>query len=192
MIDRWIAYKEAFNPQLPINSQRFELDVLKFIDGFECEEWKRFLREGILGFHVRRDHPAYKGQFGNLPALRFTGIQLSIAGAKVLGSDPDYVPSDIFWMIELGGMEQVYPYQKPPVRFRHKPLRIPGSSALSGTFGDQILLSNFGNDGLYAGLSPFTQWRLVISREEERPFAEQFDLSKVTAMKLKFLATVTF
>jgi hypothetical protein len=191
--ERWLAYKDAFNPQLPVNSTRLELDVMKFIDGTTGEEWQRFVREGVLGFLIRRDHPDYLRMFSNLPALRFTGIQLAITGAKVL--DPvqgGAIEGDIYWMMELGGIEQVYPNGRPPVRFRHKALRIPGSSAQDGIFGDQMVLSNFSNDGLYAGLSPFTQWRLVISRDTASNFGQQYDLSAVTAVKLRFLATVTY
>ena len=67
------------------------------------------------------------------------------------------------------------------VFFRHDSVNVIGTSSMSGAAGDELLLSNFDNDGVYAGFSPFTHWSLSFDPNNLLPL----DFSSVSSIKIK-------
>lgn len=96
--------------------------------------------------------------------------------AEITPIDP--AEDQLFWDVGLNGLEEGLDQDGNRLSFRHRPIRIAGSCSVHGTSGDQLIYSEFGNEGVYAGFSPFTQWTLNF-----RKF-EYLDFSKVAGLKL--------
>lgn len=177
--EQWRITKEQFNPRYPLNPKKLNLDLLAFTDGKDSPAWLEFIASGKLNFTIRLDNPKYRYRFDNLKGLRMTGAQVVIKGAKfAAAANIDPSEDQIFWNIGLSGLEDAYGKDGKRVQFRHIPINISGSSSITGVAGDQLIYSEFGNDGVYAGFSPFTQWSLSIGS------FEVFDFSEVSEAQL--------
>jgi hypothetical protein len=175
----WQRQREQFNPRLTLNAPKMELNVFDLIDGDGCVAWEAFKQTGKLEFVIRIDHPKLGYKFRNMPALRLTGIQFVIEGARFRSNAPVPPGEDqLFWDVTLNGLEDALDKAGNRLQFRHKPLTIPGACSTGGMPGGQIIFSEFGNEGVYAGFSPFTHWQLAFRTPE------YLDFSDVTKLRL--------
>lgn len=175
----WQRQREQFNPRLTLNAPKMELDVFELIDGPDCVAWKDFQKTGKLEFVIRIDHPTLGYRFRNMPALRLTGIQFVVEGARFRPGAPVPPGEDqLFWDVTLNGLEEALDKAGNRLQFRHKPITVPGACSTGGMPGGQIIFSEFGNEGVYAGFSPFTQWQLAFRTPE------YLDFSDVTRLRL--------
>lgn len=150
----WVAAKERYEARRELEPGQLTIELKKVVSQ---QAWTAFMEEGILAFTLRFDHPDYRDAFESLRGLRITGISLVLEGAKA-GGDQDQV----WWQLTHGGSETIYPEDRPPVHFSHRPIKFSGSTSLLGN--PPLIKPDFSEKELYAGVSPFAAWLLALRK----------------------------
>ena len=174
----WANAKEAFKVKREIARGLLTIHLSDFSDGKSSNSWSLLKSEGKLMFALRRNHDNYLHRFKNLPGLRVTGLELQLEGVTLKpGNQLPSGEDQIFWDMSQDGHEQVFRADGMMVQFRHLPIKISGSSSISG--GLPLIGQDFSEIGLYAGVSPFARWEIKF-----RDF-DQFDFSGLKDANLK-------
>ncbi|WP_031568240.1 hypothetical protein [Rheinheimera texasensis] len=149
---KWASWKEQSQHKRPLKPGLFKIDLQKLV---AKDTWVMFKKTGILTFTIRHNHEFYGTIFDNSPGLRITGCQLSLIGAKAAPGQ-QYLPVELTHM----GSERIYRADGTSKTFTHKSMLFRGFPSVTGQ-GD-LLESDFSEGGLFAGISPFAAWTLVV------------------------------
>lgn len=167
----WASAKERFAVKRDLEPGQLELDLASIAGP---EAWQEFKKTGAIDFVIRPDHPKYKGLLGNLFGLRLTGMELVLEGVKAAPGQ-DQLP----WDMTQGGSEMILRRSASPVRFTHRAITFGGTTSLSGK--KPIVVPDFSERNLYAGVSPYASWLLVFKSISE----VGLDLSHLSRASLK-------
>ncbi|CAI8918679.1 hypothetical protein EMIT0P100_310002 [Pseudomonas sp. IT-P100] len=149
----WVAAKERYEARRHLQPGQLDLDLRLLVSAVN---WDIFKESHVLSFTIRKDHPKYSVVWEYLPAVRVTGIELVLDGAKIAVG-----MTQIPWAMTQGGSEIIYRSNANPVAFNHRPVTFRGFTSLVGD--EPIVKPDFSENDLYAGLSPFASWLLALS-----------------------------
>ncbi|MFB9246463.1 hypothetical protein [Massilia antarctica] len=166
----WAGAKLRYEARREIAGLSLRLDKL-----VPANAWEAFKRTGVLSFSLRFDNPAYSALFRALSGIRLTGMELNLRGA-VAPADQEYSS----WSMTQMGSESIYRRNADPVYFSHHTVEFTGLVALSGA--RSVLKPDFSERNLYAGVSPFAAWLLVMNQDETL----RLDLSALERAELVF------
>jgi len=166
----WAGAKLRYEARREIAGLNLRLDKL-----VPPNAWEAFKRTGVLSFSLRFDNPSYSALFKTLSGLRLTGMELNLRGA-VATVDQEYSS----WSMTQMGSESIYRRNAVPVYFSHHTVEFTGLVALSGA--RSVLKPDFSERNLYAGVSPFAAWLLVMNQDETL----RLDLSNLERAELVF------
>lgn len=171
----WVQAKARYQARRELSKDALSIELKELVSPRSWEAFKRGDGRGghPLQFNIRRDHPKYQPIFDHLPGLRITGLCLTLHGAKVKQGQ-----EQVGWLLFHGGVETLYKQDGSTVHFSHPQISFNGFTSLNGT--PPIVDSDFSEKSLYAGLSPFAHWLLLMS---DNPLLG-LDLKQLTSAKL--------
>lgn len=170
-----MAAKERFAARIALEEDTLTVALQEVVS---AAEWQEFKESGILTFTIRQDHPRYRRLFRNLPGLRITGVKIDLNGARLSGHD-DQIP----WRLTQNGFERIFRADGVAVEFSHRAIQFPGFSSVTGS--SPILKSDFSENSLFSGVSPYSGWLFQIDGESG------VDLSELIDAKLTLSGYVT-
>jgi hypothetical protein len=132
------------------------LDVDKICDARAFEIFKS---TGLLLFVIRRDG-FYEPYLERYCGFRITGMEVRLPGVQL---NPGY--KSIPWAMTHSGTEFIYKRDGSEVKFTHRQISFEGDTSTSGE--KPFLSSDFSADEMYAGVSPFAQWILQVSKNKK-------------------------
>ncbi|WP_220453814.1 hypothetical protein, partial [Pseudomonas monteilii] len=166
----WANTKETFQARRNL-TREVEVDLQSLV---VPSYWDAFKRTKVLSFCILPDQGKLKHYWKGLPAFRITGVELVLDGAK--SADPAI---QIHWVLTHAGTELIYRAKGKSAVFSHRAVPIGGFVSVRGDA--PLVVPAFTDKELYAGVSPFASWMLVLDDDQEL----QLDLNSLTAAKLK-------
>lgn len=166
----WVNTKESFQARRNLTSV-VEVDLKSLV---VPSYWAAFKRTKVLSFCILPDHGELRHYWKGLPAFRITGVELVLNGAQ--SAKPEI---QIHWVLTHAGTELIYRAKGMSAVFSHRAVPIGGFVSVRGD--TPLVGPAFTDNDLYAGVSPFASWMLVLDDDPEL----EFDLSELVAAKLK-------
>lgn len=169
---QWVKWKEQAKRKQKLVPGQLKLDLSKLVTS---DMWNTFKQTGLLAFTIRYDHEVYAPVFEWLPGLRLTGFRLKLEGARTASNQP-YLPA----ILTHSGGERVYLADGSYNVFSHRATQYRSVRSVNSAEGD-LLDSDFSEDGIYAGVSPFANWFLEVSNHPSL----KLDLSELKSAMLE-------
>ncbi|MGC5699275.1 hypothetical protein J4P02_03620 [Pseudomonas sp. NFXW11] len=166
----WLNTKESFQARRNL-TREVEVDLQSLV---VPSYWAAFKRTKVLSFCIRPDQGKLKHYWKGLPAFRITGVELVLDGAQ--SADPSI---QIHWVLTHAGTELLYRAKAKSVVFSHRAVPIGGFVSVRGDA--PLVVPAFTDNELYAGVSPFASWMLVLEDDQEL----KLDLNQLSAARLK-------
>lgn len=166
----WANSKESFQARRNLKRE-VEVDLESLV---VPSYWAAFKRTKVLSFCIMPDQGKLKHYWKGLPAFRITGVELVLDGAQSADAS-----IQVYWVLTHAGTELIYRAKSKSVVFSHRAVPIGGFVSVRGD--DPLVVPDFSENDLYAGVSPFASWMLVLEDDQEL----ELDLKQLTTAKLK-------